>query len=78
MPRKFDEALNYVADVTTRGLQQQESIKEARRILTDLPTKLEFFEIAQLANLMPEKAEEAKSLIPSLMFRIEDDELQVD
>jgi DNA-directed RNA polymerase II subunit RPB4 len=34
------------------------------------------FEIAALANLCPETAEEAKTLIPSLKNKIDDDELQ--
>jgi DNA-directed RNA polymerase subunit F len=38
--------------------------------------KLHKFELAALANLCPETAEEAKSLIPSLDGRFEDDELQ--
>ncbi|CAG5134042.1 unnamed protein product, partial [Candidula unifasciata] len=38
--------------------------------------KLHKFGLAQLANLCPETAEEAKSFIPSLDERFEDDELQ--
>ena len=38
--------------------------------------KLHKFEIAALANLCPETAEEAKTLIPSLKNKIDDDELQ--
>lgn len=55
-----------------------ESVKECRRILMAANSgNLEQFEIAQIANLMPESAEEAKTLIPSLMNRIEDDDLQL-
>lgn len=37
---------------------------------------LEEFEMAQLANLSPETTEEAKTLIPSLNGKKEDEELQ--
>jgi hypothetical protein len=37
--------------------------------------KLHKFEIAALANLCPETSEEAKTLIPSLKTKIEDDDL---
>lgn len=35
------------------------------------------FELAQLGNLLPERSDEAKSLIPSLVDKIDDYELQV-
>lgn len=38
--------------------------------------KLHKFELAALANLCPETTEEAKSLIPSLEGRFEDEDLQ--
>ncbi|CAD5113384.1 DgyrCDS2557 [Dimorphilus gyrociliatus] len=38
--------------------------------------KLHRFELAALANLCPETADEAKSLIPSLESRFEDDDIQ--
>ncbi|PSN53907.1 DNA-directed RNA polymerase II 16 kDa polypeptide [Blattella germanica] len=38
--------------------------------------KLHKFELASLANLCPETPEEAKSLIPSLEGRFEDEELR--
>ncbi|NXD24753.1 RPB4 polymerase, partial [Spelaeornis formosus] len=41
-----------------------------------LQKKLHKFELACLANLCPETAEEAKALIPSLEGRFEDEELQ--
>lgn len=37
---------------------------------------LEEFEMAQLGNLCPESAEEARALIPSLNGKLEDDLLQ--
>lgn len=41
-----------------------------------LQKKLHKFELACLANLCPETAEESKALIPSLEGRFEDEELQ--
>lgn len=38
--------------------------------------KLHKFELAAIANLCPETTEEAKSLIPSLEGRFEDDDLR--
>lgn len=38
--------------------------------------KLHKFELAAIANLCPETVEEAKSLIPSLEGRFEDEDLQ--
>ncbi len=38
---------------------------------------LEEFEIAALSNLCPETPEEAKSLIPSLAEKFEDEELSI-
>lgn len=38
--------------------------------------KLHKFELAAIANLCPESPEEAKSLIPSLEGRLEDEELR--
>jgi DNA-directed RNA polymerase subunit F len=54
--------------------QHSESVKQCRQVLAGTP--LESFEIAQLANLLPQTAEEAKTLVPSIQGRIEDDELQ--
>lgn len=39
--------------------------------------KLHKFEVASLANLCPEAAEEAKALLPSLEGRFEDEELRI-
>jgi len=50
-----------------------ESIVALRRLLND--KKLHQFELAALANLCPETADEAKSLIPSLEGRFNDEEL---
>lgn len=43
-------------------------------MISDLP--LGEFEMAQLGNLVPETSEEAKSLIPSLATKIDDEPLQ--
>lgn len=39
--------------------------------------KLHKFEVASIANLCPEAAEEAKALLPSLEGRFEDEELRI-
>ncbi|KAJ1653855.1 RNA polymerase B [Dispira simplex] len=54
--------------------KNQDSVREVRQFLAD--DTLESFEIAQLANLCCEEAEEAKTLIPSLMHKKDDDTLQ--
>ncbi|VDM63592.1 unnamed protein product [Angiostrongylus costaricensis] len=51
----------------------RESIKAARAIFSQKP--LHKFEVAQIINLCPETAEEAKALIPSLENKLEDDDL---
>ncbi|XP_070561773.1 DNA-directed RNA polymerase II subunit RPB4-like [Ptychodera flava] len=52
----------------------RETISDVRGLL--MQKKLHKFELASVANLCPESAEEAKSLIPSLEGRFEDEELQ--
>lgn len=54
--------------------KNRETIAAVRSLL--MQKKLHKFEIAALANLCPDNAEEAKSLIPSLEGRFEDEELQ--
>ncbi|KAK6195594.1 DNA-directed RNA polymerase II subunit RPB4 [Patella vulgata] len=53
--------------------KNRETIAAVRSLL--MQKKLHKFELAALANLCPESADEAKSLIPSLEGRFEDDEL---
>ena len=53
----------------------KERIAAVRRILQTQPKKLHKFELAQLANLCPETAEEARTFIPSLENNFQDDEL---
>merc|ERR1712117_618091 len=54
--------------------KNRETIAAVRSLL--MQKKLHKFELASLANLCPETAEEAKTLIPSLEGRFEDEELQ--
>lgn len=53
--------------------KNMENIAAVRSLLTK--SKIHKFELAALANLCPETAEEAKSLIPSLEGRFDDEEL---
>lgn len=49
---------------------------DLKNLFEPLKDKLAFFEIAQLIDLLPLKAEEAYSLIPSLKEKLEEHELQ--
>jgi DNA-directed RNA polymerase II subunit RPB4 len=53
--------------------KNMENIAAVRSLLTQ--KKIHKFELAALANLCPETAEEAKSLIPSLEGRFDEEEL---
>ncbi|XP_041120215.1 DNA-directed RNA polymerase II subunit RPB4-like isoform X1 [Polyodon spathula] len=68
----FMKTLNYTARFSR--FKNRETIASVRSLL--LQKKLHKFELASLANLCPEAAEEAKALIPSLEGRFEDEELQ--
>ncbi|RZC39163.1 transcriptional adapter 2-alpha [Asbolus verrucosus] len=57
-----------------RKFKNKETISAVRNLL--MQKKLHKFELAAIANLCPETTEEAKSLIPSLEGRFEDEELQ--
>ncbi|KAK9718645.1 RNA polymerase Rpb4 [Popillia japonica] len=57
-----------------RKFKNKEVISAVRNLLSQ--KKLHKFELAAIANLCPETAEEAKSLIPSLEGRFEDEDLQ--
>lgn len=52
----------------------REKLQAVRRML--MTKKLHKFELAQLANLCPETAEEARVFIPSLENNFQDEELQ--
>ncbi|XP_077009473.1 DNA-directed RNA polymerase II subunit RPB4-like [Tamandua tetradactyla] len=68
----FMKTLNYTARFSR--FKNRETIASVRSLL--LQKKLHKFELACLANLCPESAEESKALIPSLEGRFEDEELQ--
>ncbi|NWU44880.1 RPB4 polymerase, partial [Hylia prasina] len=72
----FMKTLNYTARFSR--FKNRETIASVRRPVANLllQKKLHKFELACLANLCPETAEEAKALIPSLEGRFEDEELQ--
>ncbi|NWW20586.1 RPB4 polymerase, partial [Falcunculus frontatus] len=72
----FMKTLNYTARFSR--FKNRETIASVRRRVGNLllQKKLHKFELACLANLCPETAEEAKALIPSLEGRFEDEELQ--
>ncbi|XP_041479848.1 DNA-directed RNA polymerase II subunit RPB4-like [Lytechinus variegatus] len=69
----FMKTLNYTERVSK--FKNRETIADVRGLLQQQQPKLHKFELALLANLCPETAEEAKALIPSLEGRFEDDEL---
>ncbi|XP_077285740.1 RNA polymerase II subunit D [Arctopsyche grandis] len=58
-----------------RKFKNKETIQSVRNML--IQKKLHKFEVASLANLCPETAEEAKALLPSLEGRFEDEELRI-
>ncbi|GAB1301523.1 DNA-directed RNA polymerase II subunit RPB4 [Apodemus speciosus] len=71
----FMKTLNYTARFSR--FKNRETIASVRSCAHRVGTKkLHKFELACLANLCPETAEESKALIPSLEGRFEDEELQ--
>merc|ERR1711911_290448 len=68
----FMKTLNYTQRFSK--FKNRETIAAIRSLL--MQKKLHKFELAALANLCPDAAEESKSLIPSLEGRFEDDELR--
>eukprot|EP01094_Clydonella_sp_ATCC50884_P021995 TRINITY_DN4962_c0_g1_i1.p1 TRINITY_DN4962_c0_g1~~TRINITY_DN4962_c0_g1_i1.p1 ORF type:complete len:134 (-),score=56.28 TRINITY_DN4962_c0_g1_i1:216-617(-) len=71
-PPVFDKTLKYVSRFNL--YKGRSAVKEVRQLL--LEKGLEQYELAAMANLCPEKVEEAKALIPSLQQRFDDDEIQ--
>ncbi|VDM81679.1 unnamed protein product, partial [Strongylus vulgaris] len=67
----FIKTLNYARRLSR--FKNRETIKAVRAIFSQKP--LHKFEVAQIVNLCPESAEEAKALIPSLENKLEDDDL---
>lgn len=68
----FMKTLNYTQRFSR--FKNRDTIASVRTLL--LQKKLHKFELASVANLCPETAEEAKALIPSVEGRFEDEELQ--
>merc|ERR1712147_391099 len=68
----FQKTLDYCKRFSK--FKNHETIVNVRTML--MQKRLHKFELAALANLCPEEAEEAKALIPSLDGRFPDDELQ--
>ncbi|KAI8388322.1 HRDC-like protein [Radiomyces spectabilis] len=66
------KTLEYVR--TFSRFSNRDSVREVRQVLGK--DDLAQFEVAQIANLCCEDAEEAKALIPSLANKIEDEPLQ--
>ncbi len=67
----FMKTLNYTQRFAK--FKNMENIAAIRGVLTS--KKIHKFELAQLSNLCPETSEEAKSLIPSLEGRFDEEEL---
>lgn len=70
--RVLNKTLAYVNRFNTyKGMQ---SARDVRKTLA--ARQLEPFEIAALANLTPGDADEAKTLVPSLTSRFDDEEIE--
>ncbi|XP_071746007.1 DNA-directed RNA polymerase II subunit RPB4 [Lepeophtheirus salmonis] len=69
----FMKTLNYTQRFAK--FRNLDNIASIRSVLTQ--KKLHKFELAALANLCPDSPEEARSLIPSLEGRFDDEELSV-
>ncbi|KAF7724568.1 RNA polymerase B [Apophysomyces ossiformis] len=68
----LSKTLDYVH--TFSRFSNWESVHEVRKVLDQ--NGMAQFEVAQLANLCCEDAEEAKALIPSLANKVDDEKLQ--
>lgn len=68
----FNKTLTYTEQCSK--FKNRETIVAVRNLLTK--KKLHKFEMASIANLCPQLADEAKSLIPSLEGKFDNDELQ--
>ncbi|CAD6198269.1 unnamed protein product [Caenorhabditis auriculariae] len=71
MSEVFIKTLSYARRLSR--FKNRETIRAVRAIFAE--KNFHKFEVAQIANLCPESAEEAKALIPSLENKIEDAEL---
>ena len=55
--------MEYVEEISYFG-NNPETVRDVRRVLgDDTHTRLEYFEMAQLANLLPQTTDEAKTII---------------
>lgn len=74
--QEFSEVFNKTYSYTDsfRKFKNKETCAAVRSLLVQ--KKLHKFELAALGNLCPEVPEEAKSLIPSLEGRFEEEELR--
>ncbi|CAH1723841.1 DNA-directed RNA polymerase II subunit Rpb4-like [Aphis gossypii] len=74
--QEFSEVFNKTLTYTEQcsKFKNKETIVAVRNLLAS--KKLHKFELASIGNLCPQLADEAKSLIPSLEDRFDDDELQ--
>ncbi|XP_017777770.1 PREDICTED: DNA-directed RNA polymerase II 16 kDa polypeptide-like isoform X2 [Nicrophorus vespilloides] len=74
--QEFSEVFMKTLTYTQRfkKYKNKETISSIRNLLKQ--KKLHKFELAAIANLCPETTDEAKSLIPSLEGRFEDEDLQ--
>ncbi|KAI3652146.1 hypothetical protein MP228_003449 [Amoeboaphelidium protococcarum] len=75
MNEQFESTLAYVSKMSK--FNRTDSVKEVRRVLSEaqMQHSLSDYEVAQICNLMPQLAEEAYALIPSLLSKIEEYEL---
>lgn len=74
--QEFSEVFNKTLTYTEQcsKFKNKETIVAVRNLLAS--KKLHKFELSSIGNLCPQLADEAKSLIPSLEGRFDDDELQ--
>ncbi|KAG8854582.1 RNA polymerase B [Tulasnella sp. 330] len=70
----FKNTKSYVDTFSKFNDDTSRSVREA--LTRHVDQGLTQFEIAQLANLIPASAEEAKNCIPSLILKLDDDQLQ--
>jgi len=72
LPKVFLKTLDYCERFS--HFKNKETIIAVRNMLVQ--KSIHKYEVATLANLCPDNSEEAKSLIPSLELKIENDDLQ--
>ena len=71
----FNKTLSYCQ--TFSKYSTKENMQAVRQLLTMQPSQpLHKFELAQLGNLVPDSAEDARALIPSIQHKLTDEELE--